>query len=1103
MSKNTALSPSQSRFRIGDALVQPDRLVVCVDGIDHAIEPRVMDVLLMLAENAGETVSTYQFLADLWEDTNCGDNPVHKAITCLRGVFGDSPRESRYIETIRKRGYRLIAPVVYPGDYRRIPLKTGDWKGGSPFVGLSAFDSAHTSVFCGRSRTKVELLGAMRRQIDLQHRFVLVVGASGCGKTSLLQAGALPMLQRKGGFDGLETLSHAHCDLAGVEPADAAGVLAGALAQWRWGNREVFPPMPASDLVAHLKARPESVSGSIQEALRRHPVRDLAERPHAHLLLCIDHAESLVSGQSQDAESIRAFDSLLHCLCEAPRTLVVMIVRGDFYLKLVEALPGIAERKGGDGHVDVLTPRPGEIAEIVRTPAALAGLAYERDEDTALHLDDVLRDAAVAQPDALPLLQHTLQALYERRDGAGQLLFSAYHAIGGLEGALAHRAEEVFATLPENAQRSLDAVLSQMVVVQPENDSISARRVVLSALGDDARRLAETFVRARLFVAELDGGAPIVRVAHEALLRQWPRARDWAQDNRRILQARVRLQRAAERWVEEGKRDDHLLNPGGQMTEALEVRDRLGTLLAANETGLISASSRKLRRIRAVKTSAIVAIVLLALISSAMAVRLSRSMRETESHRKNAQSLANYMLGKLSDELRVIDRLDLLDGISTESIAYLSSMEGGDYDEAETALLARSYRTIGEVQFKQGRADDAGRLFARSLSVAERGLRRSEDDPRLYFEHGNSAYWYGYLCYEKGDYDCTERYWRTYLLDSDCAYRKAETSSSTLDLSYALSNLGTLLFDQGRVLEASSFFERSVRMKERAVSLSPDAPSLRFDRIDSRSWLSRARYEALDLRGAADAYDRQIVELRALLEQKPDAEAWRQRLANLLMLSARADEDTGRAGSALDKRLESRMTMRKLADASPTNDLYRKDLAFADYHLARSLCSNRDRSGCGALLDEASALVEQLAGTPAAKKSLRQLALDIAILKRIHRLQGDARSSMAAAIASLESPGSGYRYDRIVPTLARAHALQAATMPSGDPKRRRELDASMQLLLSAKNRSSADWLLAWREANRLAGNAVEEDTATARLCAAGFSNLTVACSARDAGRPPH
>jgi eukaryotic-like serine/threonine-protein kinase len=196
----------RSQFRIGDLLVIPCRLIVVRDGQEIKFEPRWMEVLVMLAEHAGETLSTERLLIEVWGSTVYGDSPVSKTISYIRKSISDDSRKPRYVETVSKVGYRLIAPVSLPEDYRRMPSER--WTEGSPYVGLSAFGADHASVFCGRSRIVADLLRAMRVQIENQRRFVLMVGASGCGKTSLLRAGAIPLLTKPDGFDGLRAVSY-------------------------------------------------------------------------------------------------------------------------------------------------------------------------------------------------------------------------------------------------------------------------------------------------------------------------------------------------------------------------------------------------------------------------------------------------------------------------------------------------------------------------------------------------------------------------------------------------------------------------------------------------------------------------------------------------------------------------------------------------------------------------------------------------------------------------------------------------------------------------------------------------------------------------------
>src|SRR6185369_3601893 len=106
------------------------------------LEPRVMQVLRYLCRHPGAVIPAEELLQACWGNVELGDNPVHKAITQLRRALGDSSTDPRYIETIRKRGYRAIATVVEAAE-----TALAGWTGGSPFRGLEAFQENHAAIF--------------------------------------------------------------------------------------------------------------------------------------------------------------------------------------------------------------------------------------------------------------------------------------------------------------------------------------------------------------------------------------------------------------------------------------------------------------------------------------------------------------------------------------------------------------------------------------------------------------------------------------------------------------------------------------------------------------------------------------------------------------------------------------------------------------------------------------------------------------------------------------------------------------------------------------------------------------------------------------------
>ncbi|WP_363796449.1 winged helix-turn-helix domain-containing protein [Lysobacter firmicutimachus] len=940
-----------SQFRIGALLVQPDRLAIVRDGTTTALEPRMMEVLVALAERAGEVVSAEQLLIEIWRGTFYGDNPVHKTIAQLRRRLGDSSREPEYIETIRKRGYRLVAPVAFPDDYRSGLPRAAAWTEGSPYVGLRSFDEAHAGVFFGRARATADLLSTLREQVQNQRRFVLVSGASGCGKTSLLRAGVMPLLQQAGGFDGLHALSTVYFDLGICRGGDVLARLAQALCGWSLGGRPVFLALEAPTLALQLRDAPDAVQARIADAFVRLSGQRAAD---AHLLLVIDHAEAAVAEPAildRDREELGA---ALRNLCSCAGVAAIAITRSDFYPRLIEEVPGVAELKAGDGHIDLLTPRLGEIGQIIRAPAALAGLSFEEDPDSSVRLDDLLRDAAAQHPDSLPLLQHTLQALYERQAPGGVLSLAAYREIGGLEGALAHRAEQVYSELPSDAQASLEQVLAALIVIRPDSDAVTARRVSWSSLAAPAaRELAEAFIRARLFVGELSGGEPGFGVAHEALLRQWPRAREWAHDNRQLLQARERLQRATRRWVDGGRRADHLLNPGRPLAEAQEAARRLPAEFGPGEREFLRACERQQQRKRWLRTAALGGLGALALTATGLGLQAWQARREAERHRDQAQQLVGFMLGDLAEQLRPLGNLKLLDSVGSQALRYLERMPDARMQPRELLSHVRALRTVGEVLMNQGRFDEAHQAFERAAAALRLARRATPDSSEMLAESGTVAYWQGYYDFRQKRLDAAQAHWREYLRASETLVARAPADPRwQLELSYALNNLGTLAHTRQRSAEAADLFARSVAIKQRLLADKPDDKPLRFDLVDSLSWLSSSQEARGQLDDAAQGYVLQNRMLRELVASEPDADAWRRKLATSLLRTSILSIDRGHTEQAAAEVGETLNLLRALVRQQPDNSTWRRDLAHAYAHAGRIETLRGARQRAVALLRE-------------------------------------------------------------------------------------------------------------------------------------------------------
>ena len=980
------------RFRVGDFLVQPDRLVIIgTDGRETALEPRVMDVLVELAENAGQTLSAHHLLIAVWEDDDYDDNPVHRAIAMLRRALCDDSRAPRYLETKRKRGYRLFAPVSIPEDYRR-GLRTSDaWTGGNPYVGLTPFDKAHACVFFGRTAGIADLLAAMRSQIDNERRLVLVIGSSGCGKTSMVHAGVIPLLTRKRGFDGLHALSIAHCNLAAQHVDSTLTALATALSTWVLGSRTVFSAPSIDDLKNSLSANPDCIRANVEDAFRRHIDRHLDTQPHAHLLLIVDHTEALVSPPGADPEAIKTFSRIIRALCNTPRVIVMIIARSDFYPRLIESLPDLKECKAGDGHQDVLIPREGEIAEIIRKPAILAGLTFEEHPTSLQHLDDKLLRDVSAQPDALPLLQHALYFLYEDRNERNELTFSAYERIGGVEGAIAHIAESVFTALPHEAQATLESVFARLIMMQPGSDTVSGGFARTNELVAEAGPLVEAFIRARLFVGQLSNDdGPTFRVSHEALLRQWPRATQWVRDNRLLLEFHANLKTSVDRWIKDGRRSDHLLNPGTPLIEAVEVMKASGSTLpplSDDEQDYIARSNRqRVYRLR-LRLGAITALVLLSFASAVMAYMAMVSQAESE-------RLTTFMMGEYAEKLDPSGNLHLIESISTEVLTYCQAPR----TENELITCSRASRKLGEVRMEQKRLPEAQELIMRSVELSAQAADEHAGSKLALNEAGQALAWLGKLRHRQGDNSSARQAWQRYLDTTERLVAKhGDDPESYLQKSYALTNLGYIESESGNFRRAIDHFSTSIVIKKQVLALVRGEEAA-YELIVSASLLSEMHAKTGNLRLAHAGYQSQINALEILTKNRPDAKEWLRQLANLQQLQAAIALDLGEYTQASEGIKRAIDKLDSLSRREPENSSWARFLAHAHLLAADIAIAQSDSASSARHLQSAITVLGAQLSSPV---SWQRLDARIRFRQALHRDGGPDRAGMEKAIRSL------------------------------------------------------------------------------------------------------
>ncbi len=497
---------------------------------------------------------------------------------------------------------RALAPGAATVPVTELPLVAAN-----PYKGLRAFQAADAPDFFGREALTERLLARLKEGGEA-NRFLAVVGPSGSGKSSVVKAGLVPAL-RRGALPGSD----------------------------QWFVVEMLPgPHPFEELEIGLLRIAAHQPGGLMEQLRRDE-RGLARAARLVLpsdestpLLIIDQFEEVFTLIEDKAEARHFLDSLYAAVTD-PRSPVCVIItlRADFYDRPLMH-PDFSElmRKRTEVVVPLTTD---EFSRAIAGPAERVGAHLEPGLVT-----DIVADIK-EQPGALPLLQYALTELFERREGR-LLTRQAYHSIGGVMGALGRRAEEVFTALDQNGQ-AMACQLFLRLVTLGEGTEDTRRRVLRSELtsltieGDPSSAMdavIEVFGKSRLLSFDRDPLTrnPTVEVAHEALLREWKRLREWLDASRTDVRLQRLLAAAASEWTN-ANRDASFLLQGTRLAQFEGWAAETNLALTQDERAFLDASLAE-RQAREAEEAA----------RQRHELEIARKLAETEKRRAEEQTCA-------------------------------------------------------------------------------------------------------------------------------------------------------------------------------------------------------------------------------------------------------------------------------------------------------------------------------------------------------------------------------------------------------------------------------------------------------------------------------
>ncbi|MET0136285.1 MAG: protein kinase [Kibdelosporangium sp.] len=555
---------------------------------------------------------------------------------------GDTVRAAR--PTAPDQGILVRAIVRSTAPRKRPTLQMPhDYPPTCPYPGLIGFERSDADVFHGRDHVVTDLLVRLAEQLDGGEPVVLV-GASGAGKSSVLHAGLLPTLA---------AADQEWPQILLTPGPDPVGLLAEAMAP--------HVGMSPAEVAREIRTAPTAF-GSLCAKTRR-------------VVIVVDQFEELFTHDVPESDRLAFSAALAH----ARPALVVLAVRADLVDRCIELTPLLPALTSPVllGSMDAT-----ELRQAIVRPARDSGIDIEPGLPERLIADLGVRGEKGYDPGALPRLAHALREAWNFREGT-VLTLAAYRRAGGIDGAVSRTAEQIFNGLDPWGRHTLRAILLRLVTVF-DDGTVARRRV-------DPRELAgpimDSLIAARLVTVDSTGA----RLSHEALLTAWPRLRDWIDEDRAGLIQHRRFTDAVRVWLDSGQQADDLYR-GVRLTtlntwlESARTRlqpaesEFLARSNAAEHAGQIAAR-RRTRRLRGM-VAALSVLLVVAAIASIVATQLQQ---DAQDERARADTSAQMSLSRqLAAEAALSRGVDP----HRSALAALGAWQAGQSVEARSALLS-------------------------------------------------------------------------------------------------------------------------------------------------------------------------------------------------------------------------------------------------------------------------------------------------------------------------------------------------------------------------------------------------------------------------------
>ncbi len=791
------------------------------------------------------------------------------------------------------------------------------WYSGNPFQGLKAFRFEHASVFCGRNDAIAEALEKLRLKAAAHQPFLLIVGMSGSGKSSMARAGLLPAMYQDETAGTRSKLVRGIMRPADVQSDPFYGLVAALSAD---SADNLIAAKEISTYTRMAAGQPDRFVTAIN-ALLSDPVTP------RRLVLLIDQLEELYIAAEVDESAQRHFAELIQALVEQAGVTVIATLRSDCYHFLGDT-PAFLTMKQNGGQLDLSPPVLYNIRQMITLPAQAARLHFEQGNNGEPPLDEVIAESAARSPEGLPLLEFTLAQLYETRTPGGMLTFKQYHALGGIEGAIASHAETVFSHLDAPVQARFAKVFNQLTSCDAQGRFLRkwTPRTQLN-VDNHAGQLVDAFLEARLLVSERNPNEEeVVTLAHESLFIHWPRLIEWLKMNRSLLNIRNRIAEQVERWRTAKQDPALLLNPGKPLEDGKALL-RSELTLGDDFRAYVMASVHRARRGKRIRYAAIASLVVVTLYALGASYTARQNQQSAERNLAKSQDLIEFLIGDLHTQLEKVGRLDVMQSIGEKAMNYYAELAPTETTASSLRNRIRALYQIGSVYMDTNAFEQATRAFTQSLEQARELTRLAPENYAYVFEQAQAEFWVGYAFWASNDLDKAEAYFSDYRDTAERLTRmQPDNPSAMMEVAYANSNLGTLADSRGRIDLAISYFLKAADKTLNVLAKTPTDLDVIATLADIYSWLGSAHEKQLKLTQALSFYRSELDLFSRVEELEPSYQASVDKvLANNRL--AKIEVFTGNIDAAIARYEKQSIIMQRLVNHDPANRSWREILA--------------------------------------------------------------------------------------------------------------------------------------------------------------------------------